>query len=207
MKRIAITVTLNRSSLQIDEPAHARLEAYLADAARTLDGHPDRDEILADLEQAVADQCLRRLASSDGIVTPDVLAAAIEEIGPLQIPEQDSGSTPAPGRPAGFANAGQRGAGGVGDARPLQQVSEGAWIAGVCKGLARYLGLDVTLVRVLALLVLLVTGGGAVLVYAGLMLLLPYAPPEPGSPPIGRLPARCREFVLYVRGKLGALAS
>jgi phage shock protein PspC (stress-responsive transcriptional regulator) len=198
MKRIAVTVTLNRSSLQIDEPAHARLEAYLAEAARTLDGHPDRDEILADLEQAVADQCLPRLASRESIVTLAILDPALEEIGPLQIPELDAPSTGAAGRPAGPA---------AGDARPLQQVSEGAWVAGVCKGLARYLGLDVTLVRVLALLLLLVTGGGAVLVYAGLMLLLPYAPPEPGSPPIGRLPARCREFVLYLRGKLGALAS
>ncbi len=198
MKRIAITVTLNRSSLQIDEPAHARLENYLAEAARTLDGHPDREEILADLEQAVADQCLRRLGNGESIVTLAILDPALEEIGPLQIPDPDAVGTAPQGRPAGH--------GAASDARALQQVSEGAWIAGVCKGLARYLGLDVTLVRVLALLVLFITGGGAVLVYLGLMLLLPYAPPEPGSPPIGRLPARCREFVLYVRGKLSALA-
>ena len=200
MKRIAVTVTLNRSSLQVDEAAHARLEGYLADAARTLAVHPDREEILADLEQAVADQCLRRLGAADRIVTLEVLAAALDEIGPLQIPDSEAGSTAA-------GTSAPSGAGATAIPRPLQQVSEGAVVAGVCKGLARYLRLDVTLVRVLALLLLFITGGGAVLVYLGLMLLLPYAPPEPGSPPIGRLPAKCREFVLYVRGKLGALAS
>lgn len=194
MKRIAVTVTLNRSSLQVDEAAHERLEGYLADVARTLAGHPDREEILADLEQAVADQCLRRLGAGDRIVTLEVLAPALDEIGPLHIPDSEAGATAGGG--AAAANP-----------RPLQQVSEGAVIAGVCKGLAGYLGLDVTLVRLLALLLLFITGGGAVLVYLGMMLLLPYAPPEPGSPPIGRLPAKCRDFVLYVRGKLGALAS
>lgn len=206
MKKIAVTVTLNRSSLQVDEAAHARLEAYLAEAARTLEGHPDREEILADLEQAVADQCLRRLGPGGGIVGCAILAPALEEIGPLQIPDSEAGGASfSGGAPSGAGAA--SGVGATASPRPLHQVSEGAVIAGVCKGLARYLGLDVTLVRLLALLLLFITGGGAVLVYLGMMLLLPYAPPEPGSPPIGRLPAKCREFVLYLRGKLGALAS
>lgn len=193
MKRIAVTVTLNRSSLQVDEPAHARLEAYLADAGRALAGNPDRDEILADLEQAIADQCSRRLAPGERIVTLAIVDAALDEIGPLQLPGVDEARASAP--PPSPSS------------RPLQQVSEGAVIAGVCKGLARYLGLDVTLVRVLALLLLFVSGGGAVLVYLALMLLLPYAPAEPGAPPVRRLPAKCREFVEYVRSKLAVLAS
>ena len=69
MQRISVTVMLNRSTLQFDEAAFQRLEQYLADARRTLEGNPDRDEILADLEQAVADQCTRRVAAGTTIVT------------------------------------------------------------------------------------------------------------------------------------------
>lgn len=195
MKRIATTVVLNRSSIQVDDAANARLEAYLADAARTLEGNPDREEILGDLEQAVADQCTRRLPPGESIVTLAVLEPGLAEIGPLQVP----GATP----DVPPATSPARTTGG----RPLQQISEGAVIAGVCQGVARYMGLDVTLVRVLALILLFLTGGAAILVYAGLMLLLPYAPPEPGAPAIRKLPLKCRELVLFLRSKLTALTS
>ena len=65
-------------------------------------------------------------------------------------------------------------------------------ISGVCRGFARYFGLDVTLLRVIAVLLLFVSGGAMILVYLILMLLLPYAPPEPGSAPIRTIPARTR---------------
>ncbi len=61
MQRIATTVRLNRSVLQFDEAANARLERYLAESASLLEGDPDPQEILGDLEQAVADQCMRRM--------------------------------------------------------------------------------------------------------------------------------------------------
>jgi hypothetical protein len=65
MQRISVTARLNRSTLQFDEAAYARLESYLADASRTLAGNPDQSEILADLEQAIADQCSRRMQPGD----------------------------------------------------------------------------------------------------------------------------------------------
>src|SRR6185503_12465601 len=87
--------------------------------------------------------------------------------------------------------------------RPLRQVSEGAVISGVCKGLARYFALDVTLLRVIAVLLLLGTGGGMLFVYLALMLLMPYAPLQPGAAPLHWLPAKCRKFVELTRAKLG----
>jgi hypothetical protein len=61
MQRISTTVRLNRSTVQFDDAAYARLEQYLAESASLLEGDPDPKEILGDLEQAVADQCTRRL--------------------------------------------------------------------------------------------------------------------------------------------------
>jgi phage shock protein PspC (stress-responsive transcriptional regulator) len=188
MQRISVTVTLNRSTLQFDETAFQRLEQYLADARRTLEGNPDRDEIIADLEQAVADQCTRRLAAGATIVTLAELQPALEEIGPVQAPGTTASS---PGSTS----------------RPLQQVSEGALISGVCLGLARYFGLDVMLLRIAAVLLLFATGGGMILVYLALMLLMPYAPLERGGKPLRKIPAKSRSLVEFIRAKLGVAAA
>jgi phage shock protein PspC (stress-responsive transcriptional regulator) len=191
MQRISITASLNGTTLQFDEAAFARLEAYLADARRTLADNPDQAEILADLEQAVADQCRRRLPAERQVVTLAELEPALEEIGSVQVPD----ATPEP-EPAPRSHR-----------RQLEQVSEGAMVSGVCLGLARYLDVDVTLVRIVALLLLFFTGGAMIFVYLITMLLLPYAAPQPGAPPIGKLPAKSREFVEFVRGKLSTAAS
>jgi len=188
MQRISVTVTLNRSTLQFDEAAFQRLEQYLADARRTLEGNPDREEILADLEQAVANQCSRRLAAGATVVTLVELQPALDEIGPVQAP----GATPPPP---------------IGASRPLQQVSEGALISGVCQGFARYFGLDVVLLRIAAVLLLFATGGGMVLVYIALMLLMPYAPRERGGKPLRKIPAKSRSLVEFIRAKLGVAAA
>jgi len=188
MQRISVNVTLNRSTLQFDEAGFQRLEQYLADARRTLEGNPDRDEILADLEQAVADQCARRLAASATTVTLAELQPALEEIGPVQAPGP---TLSAPG----------------GASRPLRQISEGAVISGVCQGFARYFGLDVTLLRIAAVLLLFATGGGMILVYLALMLLMPYAPLVRGGQPLRKIPAKSRSFVEFIRAKLGVAAA
>ena len=114
------------------------------------------------------------------------LQPALEEIGSVQV----SGPTP----------------GAAGISRPLQQFSEGALVSGVCLGLARYFGLDVTLVRIAAVLLLLATGGGMILVYLVMMLLMPYAPLPRGAR-VRWLPAKCRSFVEFVRSKLGVAAA
>ena len=191
MKRISVTVRLNRSTLQFDAAAYARLEQYLAESASLLEGDPDPQEILNDLEQAVADQCTRRMVAGQTIVALAQLEPALGEIGTVQVP--NGGTQPAPA-------SRERAPDG---ARPLRQISEGAVISGVCQGLARYFALDVTLLRVIAVLLLLGTGGGMFFVYLALMLLMPYAPLEPGAKPLRWLPAKSRSFIEFLRAKLG----
>jgi phage shock protein PspC (stress-responsive transcriptional regulator) len=190
MKRISVTVSLNRSTLQFDDAAYARLETYLAESASLLEGDPDPQEILSDLEQAVADQCTRRLRPEQAVVTLAELVPALEEIGSVQTPtasidpEQTMRPTP----------------------RPLQQVSEGAVISGVCQGLARNFGLNVTALRIFAVLLLLLTGGGVILVYVALMLLIPFAPREPDGQPLRWLPSRSRAFAEFLTRKFSLVA-
>ena len=188
MQRV-ITVSLNRNPYSFEEDASARLAAYLGEASRTLAGNPDRDEILADLEQAIADQCTRRLQPHQTVITLAELQPALDEIGKVQDP----------GAPAAEKAS-------AGSTRPIEQISEGAWISGVCLGLARYLGVDVALVRVIAFILLLVSGGSMIFVYLVLVFLLPFAPPDPARGAITKIPRKFREFVEYLRGKLGVPA-
>lgn len=54
----------------------------------------------------------------------------------------------------------------------LTRVEEGRMIAGVCAGLARYLGIDPTVVRLIFVLLALFAAGG-VLLYLVLWLIMP----------------------------------
>ena len=72
----------------------------------------------------------------------------------------------------------------------------------MCLGIASYFGLNVTALRVFAVLLLLLSGGGVILVYLALMLLFPYAPLQGDVAALGWLPAKCRSFTEFVRAKL-----
>ncbi len=194
MQRIATTVRLNRSVLQFDDAAHARLEQYLAESTSLLEGDPDPQEILADLEQAVADQCLRRLRPQQTVVTLAELEPALDEIGSVQAPGAGPSSSATMRETLQSTSL---------PSRSLQQVSQGAVISGVCLGLARYFGFDATMLRIVVVLLLFGTGGAMVLVYFGLMLLLPYAPLEIGGARVRWLPAKCRALMEYLRARLG----
>lgn len=195
MKRV-ITASLNRNAYQFEEDAYARLEAWLAEASARLAGDPDRTEILADLEQAIADQCTQRLRPHQQVVTLEELQPALDHVGRVETP--DVGAPAAAEAPAS-----------AGAAAPLklEQISQGAWISGVCLGLARYSGIDPTLVRALAVVLLFITGGGMILLYAVMMLMIPFAPLDPALPPAGTIPAKCREATLYLRAKFATLTT
>jgi phage shock protein PspC (stress-responsive transcriptional regulator) len=191
MQRISVTASLNRSTFQFEEAAFARLEDYLAEAARTLQDNPDKAEILTDLEQAIADQCTKRMRPDQQVVTLTELQPALEEIGSVQVP----GATDPPHRTT------------PNEPRPLLQISEGAVISGVCLGLARYFGLNVTLLRIVAVLLLFASGGAMVLVYLTLMLLLPYAPQDRSGAALGTIPAKSRQIVEYLRSKFSTVTN
>jgi phage shock protein C len=50
-------------------------------------------------------------------------------------------------------------------AKILRRLPQQGQIAGVCAGLAEYINLDVTLVRVMFIVLAIMTGGGFILVY------------------------------------------
>ncbi|MCE2714077.1 MAG: PspC domain-containing protein [Acidibacter sp.] len=189
MKRISITVSLNRSTVQMDEASFVRLENYLAEASRTLAMNPDRHEILADLEQAIADRCLQRLPAGQALISLIELEAVLTEVGEVRDAASESNEPKAEYIPRDTQSPRKR----------VEQLNEGAILSGICAGIARYVEIDVIWVRIVMVIMTVLSGFTAVLIYALLMFLLPIAPIRAGSPPLGKVPAKFREATAYVR--------
>jgi phage shock protein PspC (stress-responsive transcriptional regulator) len=174
MRRV-ITISLNGNAFQLEQGGYEALTAYLATAETRLAGNPDKAEILADLEQAIAEKCGRYLNPHKNVVTADEIAQAIREMGPV---DGSSGAhSEAPGDTAQrAAGAGEESAAkGPAARRRLYQIREGAMISGVCNGIAAYFDADVTVVRVIFVLLAIITWGLWALAYIVMMFVIPYA--------------------------------
>ncbi len=243
--RTVITISLNGNAYQIDAVGFDALRAYLQVAEQSLAGNPDREEVLEDLEQAIADKCLRYLGPHKNVVSAGEITEVLREMGPVDGGASEGHSQAGPrGQPsaAGAGAAGQSGGadaadasnttgagpgGGTGGAGPgdtawpgsgtandgsndpwtgvngdrwasggagvgggasadnpgtnssplrrLYLIREGAAIAGVCKGLGAYLNIDVSIIRLLFIVLTILTGGVWILIYLVMMFVVPYA--------------------------------
>ena len=175
--RAVNTVSLNGNAWQIESEGCAALAAYLKSAEVRLAGDPDREEILADLEQAIADKLARHISAHKNVVSAEEIALVLQEMGPVETGGLGADSTTrtqasteeaprAQAAPAPNVNPG---------VRHLFQIREGAMLSGVCTGLAAYFGIDVTLVRVLFVVFTVLTGGIGAAVYLVMMVVVPVA--------------------------------
>ena len=195
-----ITINLNGVAYQLEEGGYEALRAYLDNAARRLEGNPDKDEIIADIEQAIADKFRAALGAYKTVVITREVEGVIAEMGPVQDASEDEPSAGATStsaaRPATDDGAKTAGAGNTTPlrARRLYKVREGAMIAGVCNGLAAYFNIDVTIVRLLFVL-LVFTWGTGILVYIVMAIVVPSAwTPEEKAAASG-MAATAEEFV------------
>ena len=164
-----ISINLNGNAYQIEENGYNALVAYLEAAQRQLRDNPDRAEILADLEQAIAEKCQRFLSAHKTVVSAAEVDQIITEMGPVDGAADTTSATAGPSGAAGSTTA-TRGA-----PRRLYRIADGAMIAGVCNGLGAYLHIDPTILRLIFVGLLFLTGGGFVIVYLVLAFVLPEA--------------------------------
>src|ERR1035437_9742525 len=83
MNRV-ITINLNGIAYQLEESGYEALRTYLDNAARRLDGNPDKDEIMADIEQAMADKFRAVLGANKTVVITKEVTEVIAEMGPVE---------------------------------------------------------------------------------------------------------------------------
>ncbi|MBY0563867.1 MAG: PspC domain-containing protein [Hyphomonadaceae bacterium] len=161
MERV-ITINLNGNPYQLEEPAYDALRAYVGRAEAALADNPDKAEIVRDLEQAIADKCAAYLNPGKSVVSAEEMSTVIGEMGPVEA--EANGDAPR-GESASDDGPNKR----------LYRIRDGAWIAGICTGLAAYLNVDVAIVRLIAVILGFITGGWLLLIYLIAMFIIPSA--------------------------------
>lgn len=172
----------------MDEDAYARLSAYFDHFKERLDRDTQsaKEEVMADLESRIAELFDQGTGgASYRVVNLDLVTRVVEQLGMPDGSKEPDG----PCWNAGFGGesegqgeaAPQSGGpdfsynGGSGTAkRRLFRDLDNKTIGGVCAGLAAFLNVDITVVRILSLLTMLVYGTGF-LVYLVLWIVVPVA--------------------------------
>src|ERR1700722_16847970 len=165
-----IIINLNGNAFHLEEPGFQSLRAYLERAQGQLKDNPDKTEIMADLEQAIADKCAHFLRPHKNVLTAPEIEGVLKEMGPVQT----DGDAPAGATAAEQPHVRSTSSAAAAPKR-LYQIREGAMLSGVCTGVAAYLNVDVTIVRILFAVLTLLTGGLWILVYLVMMLVVPFA--------------------------------
>jgi phage shock protein PspC (stress-responsive transcriptional regulator) len=163
-----VHASLHGNAFAIEEDGYEALRAYLERASAQLSADPDRDEILGDLEQAIADKCARHLASHKTVVTGVEMKQVLEEMGPVGTPGGVGPEVPA-------APSTTQAPPAAGPEKRLYRVLEGGKLAGLCNGLGAYFGVDANAVRAIFVVLALLTSGAWLLVYLVLVFVIPVA--------------------------------
>jgi len=173
MKKV-VNISLNGIAYQLEEPGYHQLHDYLERAESRLKDSPDRVEVMNDLEQAIGEKCARVLGPHKTVVSEAEVAKIIEEMGPVESAEEKAAGAGA--APEGAA-AEQPSSDYVGPQprKRLFNIREGAMWAGVCNGIAAYINVDVTWVRIAFALITIFSWGGMILVYIALAFIVPTA--------------------------------
>jgi phage shock protein PspC (stress-responsive transcriptional regulator) len=165
-----IIINLNGNAFHLEEPGFQSLRAYLERAQGQLKDNPDKTEIMADLEQAIADKCAHFLRPHKNVLTAPEIEGVLKEMGPVQTDGDAPAGATASEQPHMHSTSNAAAA-----PKRLYQIREGAMLSGVCTGVAAYFNVDVTIVRILFAVLTVLTGGLWILVYMVMMLVVPFA--------------------------------
>ncbi|HXB58603.1 MAG TPA: hypothetical protein VNU95_03520, partial [Candidatus Acidoferrales bacterium] len=93
-----ININLGGNAYQLEEGGYDALRAYLETASARLKDNPDRDEIVLDIERAIADKFRALLTNHKNVVEAKEVSAVLAEMGPIETEGSPAaGSTANPG--------------------------------------------------------------------------------------------------------------
>ena len=166
-----LNVAIGGCSFTIDEDAYMALENYLDSFKAGLDSSSNSSQVMDELEIRIADLLKVQIGRRE-VIDLNMVNAVLNQIGPVAPRPQQANS-----------NAGQQdqtqeethGSQQYKEAvRKFYRDAENKRIAGVCSGLALYLNIDVTLVRII-FLVALICGSAGFWIYLVLWIVAPEA--------------------------------
>lgn len=162
-----LNVAIGGCSFTIDDDAYKALEEYLDSFKAGLDNSSSSNEVMDELEMRIADLLKEKIGKRE-VIDKNMVNAVLNQIGPIStktVRSEESTSQ---------QNEQQYRPGNQETVRKFYRDAEGKKIAGVCSGLALYLNIDVTLVRIIFLVAFL-CGSAGFWIYIVLWIVAPEA--------------------------------
>ena len=154
-----INVNIAGQAFTMDMDAYSALTTYIDDIARRM---PETDtETLADIEARVAEIFREKVPSSMMVITYGVVRSTMNQIG--QPENFGAANRPLNSRSSSYDRGERR----------LYRSRKDRSIAGVCAGVAKYFGLETSMVRIAAILCIFIAGA-TLWIYLILWAVLPY---------------------------------
>jgi phage shock protein PspC (stress-responsive transcriptional regulator) len=165
-----ITVHICGQHFFMDEDAHARLSSYLEKLQQRYRGVDGGDDIVADVESRLAELFAQKVNAQSGVVTLAVVQEAIAIMG-----EPEEFEANAFEQSTGNSQRDEPQAFGMASGKKLYRDPDNRILGGVCAGLAAYLNIDVTIVRIVMVVLTLISAFMAAVVYVLLWVVVPEA--------------------------------
>lgn len=159
-----LTVNLNNIVFHIDDDAYEMLQTYLADVEKHL-SEDERKEVMTDIEARIAELFTERLQRNKNVVNLEDVEEIINVLGkPSQYGDTDEED-----------NTTQQSHGERKRTRRFYRDQDKAILGGVAAGLAAYLGWDVTLVRIIFVILVFLGVGMVIPIYLLIWVIAPAA--------------------------------
>lgn len=162
-----VNINLANTLFHIDEDAFNKMRRYLESVKRSFANTPGSDEILADIEARIAELFYEKLENERQVITQKQVDEVIAIMGQPEdyMVDEDIFEDEPKSKTTGPT---QR-------VKKLYRDTEQKYVAGVSSGLAHYLGIDPLWIRILWVFLTIGSGGGFILLYGLLWILIPEA--------------------------------
>lgn len=159
-----LTVNLNNIVFHIDDDAYEMLQTYLSEIAEHFKSDEEKREIMADIEARIAELFTEKLQKNKNVVNLTDVQEIIEVMGkPSQYTDEEEDAE------APKSDKKQQ------KSRRFYRDPENAMLGGIAGGLAAYFGWDVTLIRILFVVLVFLGMGFIIPVYIVVWLVAPQA--------------------------------
>jgi len=148
-----LNINIGNSIIHIEEDAYAVLTNYLLEVKQHFGKSADDFEIVSDIENRIAEMFLEILEGQQKqVIELEDVQVVIGLMGSVKDFETETEEEPA----AAYIQSGPA----VTAERKLYRDTEEAMLAGVCSGLSHYLKMDVSILRIIAVLSVFLAGSG-----------------------------------------------
>lgn len=161
-----LTVNLNNIVFHIDDDAYEMLQTYLSEISEHFKSEDERKEIMNDIEARIAELFSEKLQKNKNVINITDVEEIIEILGkPNQFAEEEEEEE------TKKASKDKK----QSKARRFYRDPENAVLGGIAGGLASYIGWDVTLIRILLVLLVFLGVGFIIPIYIVVWFVAPQA--------------------------------